>query len=375
MSFSVGIVGLPNVGKSTLFKALTKQRVDIAPYPFTTINPNIGKVFVPDERLEKIAQIIKPEKITPTTIEFVDIAGLVKGAHKGEGLGNQFLAQIRNCEAIVEIIKAFSASAQSYGGPPAATPETGSESGENEKLQYQLWESPNPKRDLEIVEIELLMKDLETIDKTLIKLEKETKSGDKEKIKRFNLLKKIKENLAQGKKVSDISLSEEENSLIKEFQFLTQKPIIYLFNTGKPNEFKIDEKLKLEVNTQYLISNLKLEEEISELSEKEIEELKIKSFLDQLILTCYNILNLITFFTIAGGKETRAWTVKKGATAPEAGGKVHSDFKEKFIRAEVINYQKLVELGSWKKARELGQIKTVGRDHVVQDGDIIEFKI
>ena len=253
MSFSVGIVGLPNVGKSTLFKALTKIPVDIAPYPFTTIHPNIGVVHVPDERLEKIAQVIKPEKVTPTVIEFVDIAGLVKGAHKGEGLGNQFLAQIRNCDAIVEVIKDFSVSAPSYGGIPP-TPETGSESGENEKLQYQLWESPNPKRDLEIVEIELLMKDLETIDKTLIKLGKETKSGDKEKIKRFNLLKKIKENLAQGKKVSDISLSEEENSLIKEFQFLTQKPIIYLFNTDKSNEFKIDEKLKSKIDSQYLIS-------------------------------------------------------------------------------------------------------------------------
>jgi len=374
MSFSVGIVGLPNVGKSTLFKALTRQRVDIAPYPFTTINPNIGKVFVPDERLEKIAQIIKPEKITPTTIEFIDIAGLVKGAHKGEGLGNQFLAQIRNCDAIVEVVRAFSASAEGYGGP-AVAPTTRSEGGKNEKLQYQLWEPPKPERDLEIVEIELLMKDLETIDKILAKLEKEAKSGDKEESKKFDLLKKIKENLVEGKKVSDISFSEEENSLIKEFQFLTQKPIIYLFNTDKSNEFKIDEKLKSEVDSQYLISNLKFEEEVSELSEREIEELKIKPFLDQLILTCYNTLSLITFFTIAGGKETRAWTIKKGVLAPEAGGKVHSDFEKKFIRAEVVLWQKLIELGSWKKARELGQIKTVGRDYLVQDGDIIEFKI
>jgi len=352
MSFSVGIVGLPNVGKSTLFKALTRQRVDIAPYPFTTINPNIGKVFVPDERLEKIAQIIKPEKITPTTIEFIDIAGLVKGAHKGEGLGNQFLAQIRNCDAIVEVIRVF----------------------RDENVEH-IEKEVNPGRDLEIVEIELLMKDLETIDKILAKLEKEAKSEDKEETKKFNLLKKIRENLVLGKKVSDISSSEEENSLIKEFQFLTQKPIIYLFNADQSNEFKIDEKLKAKVGFQYLISNLKFEEEVSELSEKEIEELKIKPFLDQLILKCYNILNLITFFTIAGGKETRAWTIKKGVLAPEAGGKVHSDFEEKFIRAEVIPWQKLIELGSWKKARELGQIKTVGRDYLVQDGDIIEFKI
>ena len=352
MSFSVGIVGLPNVGKSTLFKALTKQKVDIAPYPFTTINPNIGKVFVPDERLEKIVKITNPEKITPTTIEFVDIAGLVKGAHKGEGLGNQFLAQIRNCDAIAEVIRTF----------------------EDSRVEH-VEKEVNPKRDLEIVEVELLMKDLETIDNILIKLEKEVKSGDKEKIKKFDLLKKIKENLAQGKKVSDIPFSEEESRLIREFQFLTQKPIVYLFNIGKSNGFNIDEGLKSKIGSQFLTANLKLEEEVSELSEKEIEELNIKPFLDQLILTCYNVLNLITFFTIAGGKEIRAWTVKKGALAPEAGGKVHSDFKEKFIRAEVIHWQKLVELNSWKKARELGLIKTVGRDYVVQDGDIIEFKI
>jgi hypothetical protein len=352
MSFSIGIVGLPNVGKSTLFKALTKQKVDIAPYPFTTINPNIGKVFVPDERLEKIVKITNPEKITPTTIEFVDIAGLVKGAYKGEGLGNQFLAQIRNCDAIAEVIRAF----------------------EDSRIEH-VEKEVNPKRDLEIVEVELLMKDLETIDKILIKLEKEVKSGDKEKIKKFDLLKKIKENLAQGKKISDIPFSEEENRLIEEFQFLTQKSIVYLFNIGKSNGFNIDESLKLKIGSQFLTANLKLEEEVSELSEKEIEELNIKPFLDQLILTCYNVLNLITFFTIAGGKEVRAWTIKKGALAPEAGGKVHSDFEEKFIRAEVIHWQKLVELNSWKKARELGLIKTVGRDYVVQDGDIIEFKI
>jgi hypothetical protein len=351
MAFSIGIVGLPNVGKSTLFKALTCQRVEIAPYPFTTINPNIGKVFVPDQRLEKIAQIVKPEKITPTTIEFIDIAGLVKGAHKGEGLGNQFLAQIRNCDAILEVIRVF----------------------KDENVEH-VEKEINPKRDLEIVEIELLMKDLEIIDKILTKLEKEVKPGDKEKNKKFDLLKKVRENLVLGKKVSDLSFSEEEISLLKEFQFLTQKPIIYLFNVGE-NEFKFEQDLKSKVGSQYLISNLKFEEEVSELTKKEIEELKIKPFLDQLILKCYNVLNLITFFTITGGKEVRAWTIKKGALAPEAGGKVHSDFEEKFIRAEVIPWQKLTEIGSWKRAKELGQVKIVGRDYIVEDGDVIEFKI
>lgn len=352
MGFSIGIVGLPNVGKSTLFKALTRQKVDIAPYPFTTINPNIGQVFVPDERLEKIAKIIKPEKITPTTIEFVDIAGLVKGAHKGEGLGNQFLAQIRNCDAVVEIVRTF-------------------ENGRVEHIEKEV----DPKRDLEIIEIELLMKDLETIEKVLDKLEKEIKTDDKEKIKKFNLFKKIKKNLTQGKKVSELVFTNEENYLIKEFQFLTQKPIIYLFNVGESNKLEIDEKLKSKIVSQYLALNLKLEEEISELSEDEKKELNLKSFLDQLILTCYNVLNLITFFTIAGGREVRAWTITKELKAPEAGGKVHSDFKEKFVRAEVINWQKLIELGAWKKAKESGLIPIVGRDYIVQDGDVIEFKI
>ena len=352
MGFSIGIVGLPNAGKSTLFKALTKQKVDIAPYPFTTINPNIGKVFVPDERLEEIAKITNPEKITPTTIEFVDIAGLVKGAHKGEGLGNQFLAQIRNCDAIVEVIRVF----------------------KNEDVQH-VEKEINPARDLETIEVELLMKDLETIDKILIKLEKEAKSGDKEKIKKFNLLEKIKENLSQGKKISDAPFSGEENCLIGEFQFLTQKPIVYLFNVGKSNGFEIDESLKQKIGSQFLTADLKLEEEVSELSEKEIEELNLKPFLDQLILKCYNVLNLITFFTIAGGKEFRAWTVKKGALAPGAGGKVHSDFEEKFIRAEIINWQKLIGSGSWRRAKESGLIQIVGRDYIIQDGDIVEFKI
>jgi hypothetical protein len=286
MSFSVGIVGLPNVGKSTLFKALTKRQVDIADYPFTTISPNVGQVAVPDRRLKEVAKVIKPKKVTPTIIEFVDIAGLVKGAHQGEGLGNQFLAQIRNCDAIVQVIRAF---------------------GEN----------PQPQQEIEIVKLELEMKDLES---------------------------KEKENL------------------------LSKKPVIYLLN--------IDQKAKFDPPpVKYLEINLKDEAEMVDLSESEIRELGLKSQLDQLILACYNILDLITFYTVAGGKETRAWTVKKGSLAPQAGGKVHTDFEEKFIRAEVISWEKLVEAGSWQKARELGWIKTVGKDYQLKDGEVIEFKI
>jgi small GTP-binding protein len=294
MSFSIGIVGLPNVGKSTLFKALTKKPVDIGPYPFTTLHPNIGVVQVPDERLEKIAKIIKPEKVTPTVIEFIDIAGLIKGSHKGEGLGNQFLAQIRNCDAILEVIRAF----------------------ENPRVENPTGKI-DPASDIETIKIELELKDLES---------------------------KEKKNL------------------------LSKKPIVYLLNIDGKTPYK-------KPPVEHLTINLKDELEMLELSEEEKKELGLKSQLDQLILSCYNILDLITFFTVAGGKETRAWTLKQGMKAPEAGKLVHTDFKEKFIRAEVINWQELVEAGSWLKARERGLIKTVGKDYLVKDGDVIEFKI
>lgn len=345
MSFSVGIVGLPNVGKSTLFKSLTKKPVDIAPYPFTTIHPNVGVVTVPDERLEKIAEVIKPERITPTVIEFVDIAGLVKGAHKGEGLGNQFLAQIRNCDAILEVVRAF------------ADPNVENVLGEI-----------NPKKEAEIIKIELLMKDLETLENLMKKLEKDVKSKEKKAIKRLTLIQKIKNGVSQGKLVSEIELTDDEKLEIKEYQFLTQKPIFYILNiNGKTSNFNFP--------FQHLAMNLKEEEEISELSESEIKELGYKSQLDQLITSCYTILDLITFFTVAGGKETRAWTLKKGLKAPQAGGVIHSDFEEKFIRAEVIPWGKLVEAGSWSKAREKGWLQIVGHDYIVKDGDVIEIKI
>lgn len=291
MSFSVGIIGLPNAGKSTLFKALTKKQVDIADYPFTTINPNIGTVSVPDKRLEKIAQTIKPQKTTETFIKFVDIAGLVKGAHKGEGMGNQFLSYVRPCDAVVEVIRVFKTS--------------------------KISEEIRPEQEIETIENELLMKDQEI--------------GDKE---------------------------------------LSSKPKIYLFNIQDSRDPGLGS-----YRDPGLGLNLKDEAEMSELSEGELKELGFKSRLDQLILACYNILGLITFFTIAGAKEARAWTLKRGANVLEAAAKVHSDFAQRFVRAEVIPWQKLVEAGSWVKAKELGLIKTAGKDYVVQDGDIIEFKI
>lgn len=314
MSFSVGIVGLPNVGKSTLFKALTKIKVDIAAYPFTTIHPNVGIVRVPDERLDKIAQVIKPEKITPTIIEFIDVAGLVKGAHKGEGLGNQFLAQIRNCDAILEVVRTF-------------------ENPDVENVTGKI----DPESDIETIKIELELKDLEIEERKL--------SSSPTELLRSK---------SEGKK-------EEEN-------LLSKKPIIYLLNTNGKSQCQT-------LKVKHLKINLKDELEMSELSDSEKKELGMRSQLDQLILACYNILDLITFFTIAGLKETRAWTLKRGLRAPEAGGVVHTDFKEKFIRAEVINWEKLITAGNWTRARELGWLKISGKDYLVQDGDVIEFKI
>ena len=348
MSFSVGIVGLPNVGKSTLFKALTKKEVEIAPYPFTTIQPNFGKVSVPDERLLQVAKIIKPEKVTPTSIEFVDIAGLVKGAYKGEGLGNQFLAHIRNCDAILEVIRCF------------ADPNV-------ENILGEI----NPEKEIGILQVELLMKDLETLENLISKLEKKGDKTSHQNLvegKKIGILKKIKEEISKGKPISEINLTEEERLEIKEYQFLTQKPILHILNTNDKTQYSTP-------GVEYLRMNLKEEEEISEFSEGEIKELGLKSQLDLLIKACYNILDLITFFTVAGGQETRAWTVKRDERAPQAGGSVHSDFEKKFIRAEVIPWQKLAEVGSWSKAREKGSLQIVGKDYIVQDGEVIEFKI
>lgn len=346
MAFSIGIVGLPNAGKSTLFGALTKREILIAPYPFSTVDPNIGIIFVPDKNLEKISQIANFSKITPTTIKFVDLAGLVKDAHKGEGLGNQFLAHIRECDGIVEVIRCF----------------------ENKEVEGYL-PPPQPQKDILILEKELIMKDLETVQKILAGLKPKLGIQEKTLIKKKEILEKIKECLGFGKKINEISLDDYQKDLIKEYQFLTQKPIIYLFNVSNKKEIKIE-------NYQpSLCLDLKYEYEISKLTPEEIKEIEEESKLDQLIIACYNSLNLITFYTIAGLKEAKAWTLKRGQSILEAGKKVHSDFKEKFIKAEVVSLDNLLETGSWQKAKEKGKIKIVGKDYIVQDKDIIEFKI
>ncbi len=339
MSFSIGIIGLPNVGKSTIFKALTEKEVKIAPRPFTTIDPNVGKVAVPDKRLKSLSEIINPEKTTPTTIEFVDIAGLVKNAHKGEGLGNQFLSQIKNCDAILQIVRAF----------------------DRPEIENVLKEI-NPEKEIEVINLELLMKDLETLKNIVSGLKKK---GD---LKKSEILENIENQINQGKLISEINLTEQEKIEIKEYQLLTTKPIIYILNTNNKTSFT-------NPAFKHLVMNLKEEEELLELSEEEKKELELKSQLDRIILACYDILNLITFFTVAGGKEVRAWTIVKNSKIPEAGGVVHSDFYDKFIKAEVIYWKELVLTNSWQKAKEKGLIKTVGKDYEVKDGDVIEFKI
>ncbi len=285
MSFSVGIIGLPNVGKSTLFKALTCSEVDISNYPFCTIDPNVGIVEVPDERLKKIAKIIKPNKVTPTIIEFMDIAGLVKGAHKGEGLGNQFLSHIREVDAICHVVRGFI----------------------DENIEH-LEQRIDPKRDIEVIKTELLMKDLETVNKHLDKIETDAKSGDKEKIKEQEVLNKIKQELNNKIMISQLELTDKQKDTIKHLNLLTIKPNIYILNT-KENQDTSEMLNSLPNNTLPL--DLKIESEYSDLKPQELKELSLESRLSVLVKTCYKVLDLVTFYTIKGGEEARAWTVKK----------------------------------------------------------------
>ena len=343
MSLSIGIVGLPNVGKSTLFKVLTKKQVDIANYPFCTIDPSVGVVEVPDERVKKLAEFSKSKKVVPAVMEFVDIAGLVKGASEGEGLGNKFLANIREVDAIAEVVRVFS----------------------NDKIIH-VHNKIDPSGDVGVVETELILADLETVNKRIAGLEREIKGNDKETAKKLEVVKKIKTVLEQGKLAGSCDLKDEEKILIKDSHLLTLKPILYIYNIADKN-LELPEELK---NKNNVALDIKTEEDLMEMSEADKKELGLQSNMDKLIVASYKLLGLMNYFT-TGEDETRAWTIKQNSTAPEAGMAIHTDFKDKFIRAEVINYQDLLSAGSYAKAREKGLVRTEGKEYIVQDGDVI----
>jgi ribosome-binding ATPase YchF (GTP1/OBG family) len=335
MKLSIGIVGLPNVGKSTLFKILTKQEVNIANYPFATIDPNVGVVPVPDERLEKLTKLSRSKKTIPAVVEFYDIAGLVRGAYKGEGLGNQFLARIRDTQAIIVILRIF----------------------KNPEIVH-IENSVDPLRDFEILNIELAMKDVETVEKRLASVEQEIKSKKKGAIEERDLLLRTKKTLESGLPIiSDRVLYSDilKNIGIKNLNLLTAKEQIYLLN-GRPEEATAELKDKIKtINASYLIVDLSAPEQES---------------INALIKEAYKILDLISFFT-TGEDETRAWTIKRGTRAPQAAGVIHTDFENKFICAEVINWQKLLDAGGWAQAKQKGLIQLEGKNYVVQDGDVL----
>jgi GTP-binding protein YchF len=361
MSLKCGIVGLPNVGKSTLFNALSNAGAESANFPFCTIDPNVGLVQVPDKRLEKLSELVEPKQTVPATIEFVDIAGLVKGASEGKGKGNAFLSHIREVDLIVHVVRCFD---------------------DDDIIHVE--GSVNPQRDIRIIEDELILKDLESAEKRLEKLQKESKSGDKKVIAQHHTVERLVSHLSEGKTARTFQASIEERSAYKDLFLLTEKPVLYACNVSEEdvNEGNtwVDtvQTIASEFDDNVVMFCAKIEAEIAELEPDEKEmflaELGLdRSGLDRLIRAAYENLGLITFFT-AGPKEVRAWTIEKGTRAPQAAGTIHTDFEKGFIRAETIAFEDYEELGSEKAARDAGKMRQEGKDYVVKDGDVMLFR-
>lgn len=363
MSLTTGIVGLPNVGKSTIFNAITKQKILSANYPFATIEPNVGVVVVPDKRLDFLNELYKPKSLVPTTFEFTDIAGLVKGASNGEGLGNKFLSHIREVDAIVEVVRCF-----------------------DDKNIIHVENEIDPIRDITTIEIELILADLEIVDNRLNKIgKKATMSKDKEIKKEADLLVKLKESLENDVALRKLELSEEETKMVKHYNLLTLKPIIYMANvseadlaTGTNNYVEQVKSYATKEGSKVIVVCAKVEEELSELDDSEKQEFLealgvAESGLDKLINASYSLLGLKTYFT-AGTDEVRAWTFKDGMKAPECAGIIHTDFERGFIKAEIMSYTDLEKCGSEKAVKEAGKMRLEGKDYLMQDGDICYFR-